>query len=553
MVVYPVRALTQMSLRYDGWMGARMKFLSGTYAADLRVGWSSVAIIILASYALAACRQGPTDMDIGQRLDQACMVTAAAMEPRSPQPCGTESVSYACYRGYSELLSPDGRQRLSPTDVAALRRWVQNDGDPNRSVALDEVTRTLSVAGEDRVFRHYETVVRTLPCPTSCPQLPWAAQQRGDSICIQGGGPASSGMLARSPADPVSLSGSICLSREIVGRVYADCARHWLLKGDAELARQDVQCLTDGAFAGDWTGADRACPGGYRGGQATIGLQPTDTALESAIESWRIASDWGRLFGAQAALVAQQRLQAHTVQCISSASSLERLSRIQPGSAGDTIRLSIRQRALSALGHYGEEIDGRYGPVTTRAVRSFQRELGYDETGVLSPRQTVLLMCHAAQTARDSHIQNTLGIMYAVGLGVEQNTDLALEWLDLAARRGDGDAYFNLAVIYGTGAVLGSYRLCGIIENTDLADAHLAAAARLGHPVAREWRAARAYQASGSSAQRWRHISGELARSAEARGDVLFQTWEQDHIDRAYLEQISLPCLSAEVLRGETP
>lgn len=90
------------------------------------------------------------------------------------------------------------------------------------------------------------------------------------------------------------------------------------------------------------------------------------------------------------------------------------------------IRLALRQRALTALGYHSGPVDGYYGPETREAVRGFQRELGFDETGALTPRQTTLLICHAAQTARETSVQNTLGIMYATGLGVEQNTDWLL-------------------------------------------------------------------------------------------------------------------------------
>ena len=80
------------------------------------------------------------------------------------------------------------------------------------------------------------------------------------------------------------------------------------------------------------------------------------------------------------------------------------------------------------------------------------------------------LACHAALTARDTHAQNLVGIMFATGLGLEQNIDTALEWLEEAAERGHGGANFNLALIYGTGTVQGSYRLCGIVESPERAD-----------------------------------------------------------------------------------
>ena len=508
----------------------------------------AAAAFIACVFALGACRPGPSEIEIGRALDHACSVTSATSAGPGPRQCNASYIEYSCARGYSELVASGARQRLALSDINALRERLRLQSPQDPSPSLSELTREVSIEGEARILEHYQSAGWTPPCPASCPQTPWPVNDRETEVCIEGvpqramvsGGVGSWG-------EPAA-----CYPREIVARIYADCARHWLLRGDAELAQQDVQCLADSAFNRE-AGTASLCPGGYRGGQAVIGVHVADTALESAIESWRRSTDWGRLFGAQAAIVSQQRLQAHTVQCISSAQSLERLSRTTPGSAGDTIRLSIRQRALNALGHYPAGIDGRYGPSTSRAVRSFQRELGYDETGVLSPRQTVLLMCHAAQTARDSKIQNTLGIMYALGLGVEQNTDLALEWLEMSSRRSDADAYFNLAIIYGTGAVLGSYRLCGIVENTDLADAHLSEAARLGHPVARQWRSSSEFQRVTDSAQRWALVRRRLSDAAVESQDMLAAMWQREHIDLTNINQISLPCLSAEAFRGQLP
>ncbi len=192
---------------------------------------------------------------------------------------------------------------------------------------------------------------------------------------------------------------------------------------------------------------------------------------EAAMRYWNRSVAWGRPFGAQSSILAQRRLQAHLVDCPVTQDSLARIARDPDRVMADVIGLNLRQAALSALGYYNGSIDGTYGAETRRAVRAFQRELGYDETASLTPRQTAQLMCHAAQTARDPSVQNVLGIMHAVGLGVVQNTDLALEWLEMAAVRGDPDANFNLAVIYGTGAVFGSYRLCAIVENPERADA----------------------------------------------------------------------------------
>lgn len=337
-----------------------------------------------------------------------------------------------------------------------------------------------------------------------------------------------------------------CMTREQAARLYNDGARYWLLRGDAELATVDLQRGTD------WVDTRRTESDDplFSGRERFSGTQYSDYAANSvrrAMEYWNLSIDWGRPFGAQSALMAQRRLQAHMVQCESSldGESLQRISRRAPGAVGDVISLKLRQAALAALGYYSGDVDGRYGPVTSDAARGFQRELGYDETGSLSPRQTTLLICHAAQTARDPHLQNALGIMYATGLGVARNPDLALEWFQTAARRDDADAYFNLALVYGTGAVLGSYRLCGIVENPERADAYLRDAASLGHPVAQRWRRHPEFRRHSSAEARWLAISNRLSEAAaEGDGDFYLE-WRSD-IDVDRFGTADLACLEPE-------
>ncbi|MEQ8433014.1 MAG: tetratricopeptide repeat protein [Oceanicaulis sp.] len=337
-----------------------------------------------------------------------------------------------------------------------------------------------------------------------------------------------------------------CMTREQAARLYNDGARYWLLRGDAELATVDLQRGTD------WVDPRRSGAGdsSLSVRERISGTHYSDYAADSvrrAMEYWNLSIDWGRPFGAQSALMAQRRLQAHMVQCESSVDgeSLQRISRRAPGAVGDVISLKLRQAALAALGYYSGDVDGRYGPVTRDAARGFQRELGYDETGSLSPRQTTLLICHAAQTARDPHLQNALGIMYATGLGVARNPDLALEWFETAARRDDADAYFNLALVYGTGAVLGSYRLCGIVENPERADAYLRDAASLGHPVALRWRSHHEFRRHSSAEARWFAISNRLSEAAaEGDGDFYLE-WRSD-IDVDRFETADLACLEPE-------
>lgn len=378
---------------------------------------------------------------------------------------------------------------------------------------------------EQRILSHR-------PGRDAFPPEPWAYHREPDEprpICIHG-----------------LFYGERCFTREEAARLYNDGARYWLLRGDAELATIDLQR----------TGQTPEIRVPRQGAEASTYQRVYEYdahAMRRAMEFWNYSIDWGRPFGAQSALMAQRRLQAHMVQCESSPNgeSLARISRTGPAEVGEVISLELRQAALASLGYYSGDVDGHYGPATRGAVRGFQRELGYDETGQLTPRQTTLLICHAAQTARDPHLQNALGIMYATGLGVARNPDLSLEWFETAARRDDADAYFNLSLIFGTGAVLGSYRLCGIIENPERADAYLRDAAALGHPVAQRWRSHPEFIHHPTAESRWLAISNRLEEAAaERRGNndgqgEFYLEW-RSHIDIDRFESTSLSCLDPE-------
>ena len=290
-------------------------------------------------------------------------------------------------------------------------------------------------------------------------------------------------------------------------------------------------------------------------GDAYQAVGRTDEARDSWDQSL-IAGSYGG--GAQAALIAQQRLQTAVLQ-LSCPTTPQSLNRIAYGAgrsedSGDIIQLLSRQRALSALGFYSGPVDGSYGPVTRRSVRDFQREMGFDQTGALTPPETVTLICHAALNARDADSQNLLGIMFATGLGVDQNIDSALEWLDTAADRGNGGANFNLALIYGTGTIQGSYRLCGLIESPERADSYLRRAADLGHERAIRLRREFA-TTGGDSAVRWAQISQALLSEAERSGDRFYIAWQQ-RVDEARREnghELNRPgCYQAAMAGGQT-
>lgn len=261
--------------------------------------------------------------------------------------------------------------------------------------------------------------------------------------------------------------------------------------------------------------------------------------------------------GAQASLVAHQRLQAAVLErsCPTTPQSLSRIAYgfDQTEDDGDIIELALRQRALAALGYYNGEIDGSYGPMTRRSVRDFQGDLGFDLTGVLTPAETVTLVCHAALTARDADAQNLLGIMFATGLGLQQNIDTSLEWLETAAERGHAGANFNLAVMYGTGTVQGSYRLCGVVESPERADSYLRRAADLGHDRARRLR--RAVGVSGDPAARWSRISEALIDEAVESGDRFYLAWQRrvDEMRRTNGNELHQPGCYQAAMDGGRP
>lgn len=356
------------------------------------------------------------------------------------------------------------------------------------------------------------------------PEEPWAYEVRPVNTGADG-----------APVMLVCVEGGVeCVPRQVAARAFSEGARYWLLRGDAELTTLELDCARPTLRLINFD-----C--GSAPGRAS-----TPDALERAMLYWNRSVMWGRAFGAQASILSQRRLQAHLIDCPVSQASLSRISRDPEGPIADTISLRLRQSALKALGYYNGEVDGEYGARTREAVRQFQRELGYDETASLTPRQTAQLMCHAAQTARDASVQNVLGIMHATGLGVVQNTDLALEWLEMAARRGDPDASFNLAVIYGTGAVFGSYRLCAIVENPERADAYLRDAADAGHATAARLRNSARLRDAPDPRTRWTRISeGIEQEAATGRSGGATATEFLRIAARAVLEPTTAGCLDA--------
>jgi hypothetical protein len=237
-------------------------------------------------------------------------------------------------------------------------------------------------------------------------------------------------------------------------------------------------------------------------------------------EKARIFYDWsvivGSPAGAHSARLAASRLQFLRLSCYANMNeeSLTRIARDnQFNVLGGRIGFKQQQRALKALGYYAGGMTGQPDGATREAVRRFQSALWYEETEVLTPQQTVVLICGAAEIAKDAASQNLLGAMYAAGLGVKQNTDLALLSFNEAARQGSGDAYWNLALLFGTRMTETSTLVCDADLSPERADSLLKDAYDAGHPAAIE--AVDRFGSIPTAKERWAAIARGL-RTPEA-------------------------------------
>ena len=241
-----------------------------------------------------------------------------------------------------------------------------------------------------------------------------------------------------------------------------------------------------------------------RMGDAESALRDWDQALRYYRQSILLGSS----NGAQSAILAAKRIQFQLMTCEYNEKSLARISRgFENNPLGALIEIRQKQTALTALGYYNYTIDNTPNPATREAIRDFQGDLWFDKTGVLTAEQTTLLICGGAQIAKDEASQNILGIMYAGGLGVRQNTDFALNWFETAAMKGDADATWNLALMYGTGTVRASVLICDAVQNAERADSYLEESADLRHPAALH--AVRKYPTDKPD-DRWRKLRGDL-------------------------------------------
>lgn len=107
-----------------------------------------------------------------------------------------------------------------------------------------------------------------------------------------------------------------------------------------------------------------------------------------------------------------------------------------------------------------------------KAVARFQATMGDDPTGRFTPLEIVRLIQTAAQKG-DAASQNTLGVMYAKGVGVPLNYVRAEHWFQKAGDQRYGAALYHLGVLYKAGP-------SGIKQDLSKANDYMTASALAG-------------------------------------------------------------------------
>ncbi|HEY2068105.1 MAG TPA: tetratricopeptide repeat protein [Rhizomicrobium sp.] len=107
-----------------------------------------------------------------------------------------------------------------------------------------------------------------------------------------------------------------------------------------------------------------------------------------------------------------------------------------------------------------------------KAIARFQATIGDDPTGKLTSLEIVRLIQTAAQKG-DASSQNTLGVMYAKGIGVPLNYVRAEHWFEKAGDQRFGAALYHLGVLYKAGPA-------GIKQDLSKANDYMTASALAG-------------------------------------------------------------------------
>lgn len=209
----------------------------------------------------------------------------------------------------------------------------------------------------------------------------------------------------------------------------------------------------------------------------------------------------GQPADARSAALAVSRLQFLDLACSSNADAPK-----------SPVSQNQQQRALKALGYYQGRMGTTPGAALADAIRAFQSDLWLDETGDLDHAQSILLLCGAADLAQDASIQRELGLIYAAGSGVAQNTSRALDLLDEASLRGDASASWNLALLYGAGMLENRSSVCGIRRDLEKADQYLAEAVIAGHQSAAVFDD---FVRGQSRSERWQQVTNALGKPGQ--------------------------------------
>ncbi len=256
-----------------------------------------------------------------------------------------------------------------------------------------------------------------------------------------------------------------------------------LARGSQFQARRDALVSSDQALS--WLRSGQAY-------QARGDVRNSKIAFETAIQ---IAPN------SRAAIQAQKQLQQLSTTCSATAykneqSKQTRISRLRrrspepenygpghPLSRVKEISIAAQQRALTALGYYEGPVDNIPGRMTREGFRLFLTSLNLDRRDFLNAPQIVELICQAAQLRNDPASQNVLGVMYASGIGVEKDEDLAHHYFGEAARQNDPSAIFNMGMMYAKERGL---PFTNHPQSCSIAYGYLSEALALKHPRARQ-------------------------------------------------------------------
>ncbi len=254
-----------------------------------------------------------------------------------------------------------------------------------------------------------------------------------------------------------------------------------LARGSQFQARRDSLMTSDQALS--WLRSGQAY-------QARGDVRNSKIAFETAIQIDP---------NSRAALQAQKQLQQLSTTCSATAykddkATENRLKRLRrrsertesygpghPLSRVKEISIAAQQRALKALGYYDGGIDNVPGRMTREGFRLFLASLNLDRRDFLNAPQIVELICQAAQLRNDAASQNVLGVMYANGIGVVKDEDLAHHYFGEAARQNEPSAIFNMGMMYAKERGL---PFTNHPQSCSIAYGYLIEASKLRHPRA---------------------------------------------------------------------